>query len=154
MRLSFTSTTRLFCLCAAALLLSTTAARPQTGEMKLEAKLIWGTNDDKSPDPKHKPVPTDLAQKLKSSPFKWANYFEVNDKQFTLGLSAEKLVSMSKNCDIKVKNLGDSQVELCLFGKGKLVSKITQALPKGQLLVTGGNAENATAWFVVLKQTD
>jgi hypothetical protein len=31
--------------------------------------------------------------------------------------------------------------------------KRTQALPKGETLVLGGNAPNATSWFVVLKQT-
>jgi hypothetical protein len=34
------------------------------------------------------------------------------------------------------------------------VGKITQALPKKELLVTGGNVPNFTAWFVVLKQAE
>jgi hypothetical protein len=71
-----------------------------------------------------------------------------------LPLQKEKTVNMSKDCAIAVRNLGGSVVEFRLFGKGKLVNKITQPLPKGQILVEGGNADNATAWFVVLKSID
>src|SRR4030095_4348114 len=48
-------------------------------ELKLEAKLIWGTNDDKSPDPSHKPVDPGMAEKLKKV-FKWKNYFIVTNQ--------------------------------------------------------------------------
>jgi len=61
---------------------------------------------------------------------------------------------VSKSCSLQVKNLGGQKVEVTLIGKGKEAGKITQALPKGELLVVGGNAENATAWFVVLKQAE
>ena len=56
--------------------------------------------------------------------------------------------------ELQVKNLGKQQVEVTLIGKGKSTGKITQALPKHELLVTGGNAANATSWFVVLRQKD
>ena len=68
--------------------------------------------------------------------------------------AGEKKKRMSKDCEIKVRNMGKSVVEVSLIGKGEPVGKVTQALPKGELLVTGGNAENFTAWFVVLKQVD
>ena len=145
---------RLIGCCAAAVLLWALSARAEPGDLKCEAQLIWGTNEASSPNPKHKPVAPELEEKLKNSPFKWEHYFEVRRERFIVPLAKEKTVPMSKNCEIRVKNLGDSQVELRLFGKGKQVSKITQALPKDQLLITGGNAENSTAWFVVLKQAD
>ena len=151
MRFKVNKAIHLFLAAALAMLLPATA-RAGSDEMKLDAKLIWGTNEDKSPDPKHKPVSPELAEKLKNSPFKWKNYFEVKSECFALPKSEEKTISMSKTCEIRIKNLGDSQVELRLFGKGKQVSKTTQPLPKGELLVTGGNAENATAWFVVIKR--
>jgi hypothetical protein len=128
--------------------------RADPAEMKLEAQLIWGTNDSKSPDPEHKPVTPEVARKLKSLPFKWTHYFEVTRKPFSVPTSGEKKVRLSKECEIKVKNLGKSQIEVHLYGKGEPVGKITQSLPKGELLVTGGNAANFTAWFVVLKQVD
>jgi hypothetical protein len=129
-------------------------ARAFGGDLKLEAQLIWGTNDESSPDPKHKQVEQVVEKKLKSSPFKWKNYFEVNRKTFSVAKDAPAKVTLSKNCDIEVRNLGNDLVEVSLSGKGKPVGKIKQSVPKGELLVVGGNAENLTAWFVVLRQTE
>ena len=134
--------------------LDRSASSGVAAELKLEAQLIWGTNDAKSPDPNHKPVDPDVAKKLKSLPFKWANYYEVTRKQFAVPESGVRSETMSKECEIQVKNLGKAVVELSLVGRGEHVGKITQALPKRELLVTGGNAPNFTAWFVVLKQVD
>lgn len=121
-------------------------------DMKLQAQLIWGTNIPKSPDASHKPAEADVQRKLKSLPFRWDNYFEVNHQHFTVAKNADNKVAMSKDCEVSVKNLGNSVVEVSLFGKGQRVSKITQALPKGEMLVTGGNAPSSNGWFVVLKQ--
>ena len=136
------------------LLLLATGTHALAADLKLEAQLIWGTNDAKSPDPRHRPVGRDVARKLRGSPFKWTNYFEVTRKQFAVPQGSTAKVTMSKDCEVSVRNLGGSSVEVSLFGKGQSVGKITQALPKGELLVTGGNAANFTAWFVVLRQAE
>ena len=136
------------------LLLATCGVRVHAGEIKLEAQLIWGTNDEKSPNPKHKPVDAKVAKKLKKLPFKWQHYFEVNRKQFTVTQGETTKIVLSKDCEIKVRNAGNNSVELQIFGKGECVGKISQVLPKDELLVTGGNAANFTSWFVVLHQSD
>ena len=123
-------------------------------DMKLEAQLIWGTDDAQPSDPKIKPVEGELAKKLKNSPFKWKNYFEVSRKQLAVPKDGEKKEAMSKQCELSVKNLGGDKIEVQLIGKGKLVEKRNQPLPKGKLLLIGGNAENTTSWFVVLRQVD
>ena len=138
---------------AMGLLFPVASVRAETGDMTVEAQLIWGTNDSK-PDPKLKPAETKLATKLKGSPFKWDHYFEMHRETFKLKLNEEKTVTMSRNCVISVTNLGGDQVKFSLFGKGKLANTTSQALPNGQMLVTGGDAENSTAWFVVLRQVD
>jgi hypothetical protein len=138
----------------ATFLLGMTTPSAVAADLKLEAQLIWGTADAKSPDPNHKPVDPEVAKKLKTLPFKWANYFEVNRRQFVVPESGVRKEIMSKDCEIRVKNLGRAMVELALVGRGAPVGKITQALPKKELLVTGGNAPNFTAWFVVLKQAE
>lgn len=138
---------------AAALLFPVVSARAEAGDVTIEAQLIWGTNDTK-PDSRLKPADPKLAAKLKHSPFKWDHYFEMHHETLKLKLNEEKTVTMSRNCVISVTNLKDEQVKFQLFGKGKLANTVTQALPKGQLLVTGGDAENSTAWFVVLQQAD
>ena len=137
---------------AALAMAATTISR--AADLKLEAQLIWGTNDANSPNPSYKPVEPGVARKLKGLPFKWSHYYVVNRVQFAIPENGERKERMSRKCEIQVKNLGDSQVEMTLYGKGEPVGKITQALPKGELLVTGGNAANSTAWFVALRQAD
>jgi hypothetical protein len=139
------------------LVLATTffdAAHSQAADMKLEAQLVWGTTNSISPNPRHRAVDPDVEKRLKKLPFKWEHYFEVSRKRFSVPDGEEREIEMSKDCSIKVKNAGESKVQLNLYGKGKSVGKIGQVLPKGELLVTGGNAENLTAWFVVLKQVE
>src|SRR6266567_628036 len=140
--------------CTVAFLLCATVLAAGAGELKLEAQLIWGTTNSVSPNPNHKPAQKEVERKLKEQPFKWKHYFEVNRVTLTVPDGEQKGVPVSKSCSIQVKNLGKQKVEVTLIGKGKEAGKITQALPKGELLVVGGNAENATAWFVVLQQAE
>ena len=137
----------------AAVLFPAAPAFAADGEATFEAQLIWGTNDKQS-DPKLKAADPALAAKLQKSPFKWDHYFEMHRERFKLRLNEEKTVTMSRNCVISVTYLKDENVKFQLIGKGQLANTVTQALPKGQLLVTGGDAENSTAWFVVLKQVE
>lgn len=136
----------------AGLLFMALALPAAAGTLKLEAQLIWGTKDAKSPDPKHKAVDPIVEKKLKKLPFKWDHYFEVNRKPFTVTEGDTMRIVLSKDCEIKVRNAGKDTVEVQLFGKGECVGKISQALPKDELLVMGGNAANFTSWFVVLRQ--
>jgi len=53
-----------------------------------------------------------------------------------------------------VSNINGTEVEVSLIGKGKEVVKRKQSLPKGEMLVLGGNAPNSTAWLVVLKRIE
>ncbi len=136
------------CLFTAPVLLADTAG------MKLEAQLLWGTNDATSPNPKHKPVDEDIRKKLKELPLKWTNYFEETRKSLDVTEAAAKRVTLSDRCDIEVKVLGGSKIEVTHFGKGEKVVKQTQNLPKGEMLVLGGNAPNSTAWLVILKRVE
>jgi len=138
----------------AAGLLALFPAVSHAADLKLEAVLVWGTNDEKPLSGELKPVTEDIAKKLNCLPFKYTNYFEVNRKQFSVKDAGSEKVRMSKDCVITVKNLEGGKVEVTLIGKGQPVGTITQQLKKGKCLVTGGNAANSTAWFVVLKQVD
>ena len=131
------------CLCAAG-----------GSELKFEAQLIWATNDKKSPDPKHKPAEPEVKKKLGELPLKWDNYFEVKRKQFTVSKGSGTKAPMSEKCALEVKHVEGDKVEVSLLGKGEAVLKRTQALPKGEILVLGGNAPNETAWLVTLKRIE
>ncbi|HWH69781.1 MAG TPA: hypothetical protein VNT26_10370 [Candidatus Sulfotelmatobacter sp.] len=126
----------------------------QAADLKLEAQLVWGTDAAQSPDPKHKPVEADIRKKLKELPLKWANYFEVNRKSLDLPPKGLKKVNLSEKCDLEVQILDNSKLQVSLFGKGEQVVKRTQALPKGEMLVLGGNAPNDTAWLVIVKRIE
>ncbi len=123
-------------------------------DLKLEATLVWGTNEAQSPDPKHKPVCPEVEEKLNTLPLRWRHYFEVKRQTITVPESGTQKVNLSKDCQIVVKNLGKAGVELNVIGKGENVGRIKQSLPKGEVLVTGGNAANFTGWFIVLKQVE
>ena len=138
----------------AGMLLSFEGRSAQSTTLKLQAQLVWGTNDDRSPDPKHKPVDADVKSKLHELPLKFTNYFEVCRKSVDVGLSSSNRITLSDKCDVEVRSLGGSNFEVLLYGKGKQVVNRKQAIAKGELLVMGGNAPNATAWLVVLKRLE
>ena len=124
-------------------------------ELKLQTQLIWGTDDSKPPEGKdYKPVEPDIQKKLKELPLKWKHYFEVRRTDFSVTPATLKKVALSEKCELNVLNPSNSTLEVSLIGKGKEVVKRTQSLPKGEILVLGGNAPNATAWLVILKRVD
>jgi len=124
------------------------------GALKLEVQLLWGTNDSKSPDPKHKPVEPEVKKKLAVLPLKFSNYFEVNRKVLEIANGASRKEELSDKCIVEIKNCGRSKVEVSLIGAGQQVVKQSQNLPKGEALVVAGNAPNATAWLVFVKRVD
>jgi len=139
----------------ALVLLACAEVRAQAADMKLQAFLLWGTDDAKPPEGKaYKPVAPDILHKLKELPLKWTHWFEVNRKDVTVRQGAVNEVRMSEMCQVNVTKLSGTEVEVLLIGKGKEVVKRKQSLPKGEMLMVGGNAPDATAWLVVLKRIE
>src|SRR5436190_646694 len=128
--------------------------RAQAADLKFDAQLLWGTNEKESPNPKHKAVDDpDIKKKLAGLPFKWANYFVVNRTNFAVASKGTVRVRLSEKCEIQVKDLGNSKIEVTHFGKGNEVWKGAQVLGKGDVFpVLGGNAPNSTGWMMVLKR--
>jgi hypothetical protein len=153
MRANLRATRALGWVCVAVWLCYQPAA--YAAELKLQTQLVWGTDDSKPPEGKnYKPVEADIQKKLTELPLKWKNYFEVKRTDFAVAPALTKKVPLSEKCELTVLNQTNSTVEVSLIGKGKEVVKRTQALPRGEILVLGGNAPNATAWLVILKRTD
>ncbi len=117
-------------------------------DLKLEALLVLGSNDAQA---KGTPVSPEIGKKLQRLPLKWSRYFVLDSQRFPLPKDGSKQVSLSRECQIAVTNLGGERVRLDLMGGGQNLGKVTQSLKKGQLLVVGGNAENT---IVVLRQMD
>jgi hypothetical protein len=117
---------------------------------KLETRLLWGTDDSKSPDPTHKPLEGALAKKIKSMPLKYKNYFEVKRLTFAINDKEYTKVEMSKQCYIEVKDKGENRVTVKLYGEGRMVKRVDSPLPKGETITIAGDDKNGTAWLVVV----
>lgn len=154
MRFQPSSPTRLILLVVTCVVFALTAFAATTKDLKFEALLVWATTADTSPDPNHKPVDSEVKRKLTDLPLKWKNYFEVNRKELVISQGASKEVELSDKCKISVKDIDGKNFEVALIGKGESVLKRTQKLPKGEMLVLGGNAPNSTGWLVVLKRIE
>lgn len=139
----------LLCVCIVAMAASSAHAQ----SMKVEAKLLWCTDDPQSPNPKHHPLEAELTRRLKHSPYRWKNYFEENHQtvEIPVGETKSKIV-MSEHCTLDIKNLGNDRVEVRLHGNGKPVSIHQESLAKNGLLVLGGEAANETAWLVTIRK--
>jgi len=122
-------------------------------EMKVNARLIWGTNDGKSPDPAHQPVDPEVAKKL-GKMFKWKNYFQVRQVVANIPNRGAKRITMSSKCDIEVTDLGSSKIAVKLFGEGKPVNRSVGSLAKGELFIIGGDAKGDNSWCIVLTLAD
>ncbi len=121
-------------------------------DLKLEARLIWGANDQKE-NVKFEPVDPHLAEKLHRM-FRWENYYEITNKFVSIPLNQSRDVKMSDACVIRVRYLGASRLEVSCIGHGKQVHKGNYTLVPPQWLVLGGNGVDNTAWFVGLRATD
>lgn len=124
------------------------AGDDEKGSIKLKAQLIWGTNADSSPDPKHVEVDAALKKRLQGV-FKWKSYFLVNQQTFSVSHKQTKKVKLSPQCEIEVTNLGGNQIEAKLYGEGEFQLRKRQTLKPDELFSLAGHAKNGNAWFVI-----
>jgi len=160
MRFTGIPCTILVCVALSLLLVAGAPPAALAADMRCAATLVWGTNDPKPPEGKnYKAVQPEIRDKLKELPLKWTNWFQVNHLQFSVPITSAKdgpakEIQMSAKCQLNVKNFNGSEIEVVVIGKGKEVMRRKQTLPKGELLVLGGNAPNSTAWLVILKRLE
>ncbi len=129
------------------LMASAGATQVSAADSKLEVHLVWGTNDEGTS--KHKSLEPLLAKKL--GMFKWKKYYTVNRKEIALDQDPQK-ISLSKKCDIKVKQLDEHRYEINVYGEGKHVRKITEKITKEDSLVIAGDDKNDCAWFILIRE--
>ena len=136
-------------LAAVAAGLFSTTAQSNVPELKLQVQLVWATDDEKSPDPLHKELTGGLAKKFAST-YRWKKYFEVNNQNLSIPTNATKKTTLSPHCAVEVKYLGGSKVEVTFEGKGKKLVKVCDVIKPTEPLIIAGDAQNSTAWFVVI----
>ncbi|MGE3312466.1 MAG: hypothetical protein AB7O66_21065 [Limisphaerales bacterium] len=132
-----------------ALLLGAPARAADADTLHLQAQLIWGTDSDKPADSTLKPIPQDLDKRLRRI-FKWRNYFEVSQTNFVVASTQPARVDMSRECRVEVARQSSGEVEIQLFGRGKLVVRKRQHIVPGETVVIAGDDKDYNAWFVVL----
>jgi hypothetical protein len=120
-------------------------------DLTLQAKLLWGAND--SSNGNYKAVDGGLSAKLHRL-YKWNNYFEITNQVKSIPVNQSRDFKMSGQCVVRVKNLGDSRIEVSCIGKGKEDSKTSHVLGPTKWVVLGGDAKNNTAWFIGLREVD
>ena len=122
-------------------------------ELTIEARLIWATDDQTSPDPKQKPVDSNTAERLRKI-FKWKSYFVVNRLVKKVPSRGSNRFELSKQCTVEIRELEGSQVEVKLIGDGKEVHKTNKQLSKGEWFTYAGDAKGQNAWFVIIAELD
>lgn len=123
--------------------------RAAAGDMKFDARLIWGTDEANPKDKELKAVDSKLVERLKGV-FKWKHYFEVNRKDILLSKDGRTKTKMSPKCELELALLGENKVEVTLIGEGKPVIRKKQGITPGELVVLAGDSKDDTAWFVIL----
>lgn len=140
------------CLIATGAFLSSTVAADKEGT-KIESILVWGTDMAESPNEKHKQLEPELARKLQL--FKWKNYFQVKRATVTVPAKGSIKHKLSEKCEIQLKDIGNSNFEVDLWGEDKHVIKKSQKLTKGELLTIGGDVKKSDgAWFILIREVD
>src|SRR5271155_2626716 len=92
-----------------------TATAAIAADLKLEARLVWGTNDEKG-GPNCKPMDAGLDANLHGM-FKWKRYFEITNQAASIPLNKTRDLKMSEHCTLRIKNLGGSRVEIACIGE-------------------------------------
>lgn len=118
-------------------------------ETRVQAVLVWGTNESRPSGKNIKELDAKLRERL-ANIFKWRNYFEVSRKTAGVTPSKPQLVKLSDDCSVDIKLLPDNQAEVKLIGKGKTIVTRRHSMAKPDALVLAGDDKNNTAWFVVL----
>ncbi len=117
-------------------------------ETRVQAVLIWGTDETKPTGKTLKEVDAKLREKL-GKIFKWQNYFEVSRNNAGVTASKPQTLKLNEECSVEIKILPENLAEVKLISKGKTITR-RHSLAKADALVLGGDDKNNTAWFVVL----
>jgi len=152
-RRSFLSKNLVWVICLAGLICLDGPAQNASSEKntrKIRLQLVWGTNEEKSPDENHKRLDAKHARKLRM--FKWKHYFLVNESVVEVKQSAPVKTRLSKECEVQLKDAGNDMLEVELWGKGKLTRRIKEKVTSEDSLTIAGDAENDSAWLILIKE--
>jgi hypothetical protein len=137
-----------------ALVFSLAAVGAHAEEIKLEAKLIWASNEPKSPKQEHKRVDDATAAKLRKIRPEWKYFFVEKKEVKTVPSRGSNRFTLSKACTLEITELEGPRVEVKLIGNGKPVHKTIKEIKKGSWFVYTGDDKHESAWMVIVTQLD
>jgi hypothetical protein len=137
-----------------ALVFSLIAVGAHAEEIKLEAKLIWASNERTSPKKEHKPVDEATAAKLKKPFPQWQYFFVETNVVKTVPSRGSNRFVLSKECTLEIAELEGPRVEVKLIGNGKPVHKTIKEISKGGWFVYTGDDKHESAWIVIVTQLE
>jgi len=127
-------------------------------EFKVEARLVWGTNQPKPAGAAFAPLDDLSREKVRF--LKWTNYWVVNTVTTPVPKGKPQMVNLSPKCAIDVNDLGNGNVEIRLFelkkeATPKLVKPVQHslsALKKGEYCILAGDDKKVwdDAWVVIV----
>jgi len=117
------------------------------GPLGVDAKLVWGCNEEKPADPSLKPLSAETVKQLGIGMFKWKHYFLVTNMSATIPEKGTGKLVLSPKCTVEVTNGSDSY-NAKLIGEGKKLKELDQK--KDKSLVLAGDDKNETAWFAIV----
>lgn len=135
------------------LVLVSTRSSASAGDLKLQAQLVWATNEEKPANKKLTDLDAKLTEKLRRV-FKWKNYFEVSRQTPISVQAAAKKVTMSSKCEVELRKVDDATIEVKLYGEGKLLKTDKhpiKSLQQGEYYILAGDDKDKydDAWLVV-----
>jgi len=104
-------------------------------DLHMRVQLVWGTDGAPPEGTKYNPLELQIKNRL-ARVFKWKNYFLIHEQKFVLGAQDdEKRLKLSAKCEIELKRLDSSTLQIKLFGEGKWTKTVRrfghQAVPTG-----------------------
>jgi len=122
--------------------------------IKLEAKLIWASNEPTSPKKEHKLVDEATAAKLRKIRPQWKYFFVETIVVKTVPSRGSNKFVLSKECTLEITELEGPRVEVKLVGNGKDVHKTIKEISKGGWFVYTGDDKHESAWIVIVTQLE
>ena len=133
----------------------TTPFAVQAADLALSTRLVWGTNREAPKGEDLKPVSPKLKSKFVNI-FKWMNYYEISNKQFTFPKHAGKKTRLSPKCEIIMEIIENDTLQVKVFGEDQLQRTVKHPLKPilkdGELFVVAGDDKDSfgDAWFLVI----
>lgn len=134
------------------------SATTLAADLKLQTRLVWGTDQDKPPGKDWQEIDDKTRAKLHQ--FKWKHYWVVNQCSTDANAKEHKKVSLSDKGAVELKDLGNGNVEIRLLDlktgaepkRVKVVQHSIEALKKGELCILAGDDKETwdNAWFVII----